>query len=57
MGKNVSIDEFPKAVKQELEEYVNMTSEEVKKVVTQVSENTKKEIQANITCSSAINVV
>lgn len=47
MGKNVSIDEFPKAVKQELEEYVNMTSEEVKKVVTQVSENTKKGIQAN----------
>ena len=47
MGQNVSIENFPQAVKRELEEYVNMTSAEVKKLVEEVSEDTRKEIMAN----------
>lgn len=47
MGQNVSIENFPQAVKKELEEYVTMTSAEVKKLVEEVGEDTRKEIMAN----------
>ena len=43
----VSIDEFPGAVMEHLEEYVFMAAEEVKEAVRTVSEDVKAEIQAH----------
>ena len=42
----VSIDEFPGAVMEHLEEYVFMAAEEVKEAVRTVSEDVKNEIQS-----------
>ena len=43
----VSIDEFPGAIMEHLEEYVFMAAEEVKEAVRTVSEDVKAEIQAH----------